>query len=166
MVQARMCDASCEPKAPDSTATEAAGESAVPISRRGAPSSARSKRPRDVDGDTALEKACQALGRPALYEEADSQEVRDLADSRHRKRGEKARNKRLKRCWAAVERARAAALSSSGEELTAPVDRVAEGEPLDGCAAGHSNLLDQDASPALNPPQRRSNRAAVRLADG
>ena len=84
----------------------------------------------------------------------------------HRKRGEKARNKRLKRCWAAVERARAAALSSSGTELTAPVDRVAEGEPLDGCAAGHSNLLDQDASPALNPPQRRSNRAVVRLTDG
>ena len=108
-----MCREGCEPKAPDSTATEAAGESVVPISRRGASSSARSKRARDVDGETALQEACQSLGRPALFEEADAKEILDLADSRHRKRGEKTRKKRLDRGWVAVERARAAALLSS-----------------------------------------------------
>ena len=84
-----MCCEGCEPKTPDSTA------SVVPISRRGASSSARSKRARDVDGETALQEACQSLGRPALFEEADAKEILDLADSRHRKRGEKTRKKRL-----------------------------------------------------------------------
>ena len=88
-----MCCEGCEPKTPDSTATEADGESVVPISRRGASSSARSKRARDVDGETALQEACQSLGRPALFEEADAKEILDLADSRHRKRGEKTRTR-------------------------------------------------------------------------
>ena len=39
-------------------------------------------------------------------------------------------------------RRKATAQSRSGMELTATVDRVAEGAPLDGCAAEHSNLLD------------------------
>jgi hypothetical protein len=150
---ARMCDASREPKTLDSTVKEASGESAIPSSRRGAPSSALSKRPRDVDGETALEEACLALGRPALFEEADAQELRDLADSRNRTRGERTRNKRLKRCWAAVERARAVALSSSGAELAAAVDRVPERESLDGCAAGHSSWLGWHAPPALDLAQ-------------
>ena len=140
--RALMCRETCEPKAADSTAAEAAGESEVPASRRGAPSSARSKRPRDMDGVTALQDACEALGRPELFEEADAQELLDLADSRHRKRGEKTRKKRLDRGWIAVERALAAAETPSGTELTAPVDRVAEGEPPDECADWHSNQLD------------------------
>ena len=94
-----------------------------------------------------------ALGRPALFEEADAQELRDLADSRNRTRGERTRNKRLKRCWAAVERARAVALSSSGAELAAAVDRVPERESLDGCAAGHSSWLGWHAPPALDLAQ-------------
>ena len=39
-------------------------------------------------------------------------------------------------------RRKATAQSRLGMELTATVDRVAEGAPLDGCTAEHSNLLD------------------------
>ena len=95
-----------------------------------------------MDGETALQEACQSLGRPALFEEADAKEILDLADSRHRKRGEETRKKRLDRGWVAVEQARAAALLSSRTELAAAVDRVTEGKSLDACAAGHSNWLD------------------------
>ena len=140
--RALMCRETCEPKAADSTAAEAACESALPTSRRGAPSSARSKRPRDMDDEMALQEVCQALGWPEFFEKADAQEIRDLADSRNRKRGEKARKKRLDRGWVAVERARAVSQTPSRTELTAAVDRVAEGESLDGCTAGRSNWLD------------------------
>ena len=42
---------------------------------------------------------------------------------------------------------------SSGTELTVTVDRDAEGELMDGSAAGHSNLLDWHAPPALDLAQ-------------
>ena len=132
----------CEPKAADSTAKEAPDESTVPLSGRAASSTVRSKRPRDMDDEMALQEVCQALGWPEFFEKADAQEIRDLADSRNRKRGEKARKKRLDRGWVAVERARAVSQTPSRTELTAAVDRVAEGESLDGCTAGRSNWLD------------------------
>ena len=165
MLEALMSREGCEPKAADSTAKEAPDESTVPVCGRAASSTVRSKRPRDVDVETALREACESLGRPDLYKAPSWQEDKDLADGKNRRRGENARKNRRDICWAAVENVRTAAQRPSAE-MAASIDRAAERDPPDGCAAGHSNLLDQDAPLALNPDQRRSNRAVVRLTDG
>ena len=50
-----------------------------------------------MSADEQLRQEWDIFGRPGGYEAPGEQELRDLTDARHRKRGEKAQRKRLKR---------------------------------------------------------------------
>ena len=60
------------------------------------------------DGETALKMAFEEIDKAELFPHAEAPEERDLADSRNRSRGQKARRKRLEKGWLILKRARAA----------------------------------------------------------
>ena len=109
------CDTACAP-AIESPHPIEAPEGSVPTPSAGGAASfeqpsasigtAAASEPMDVEEQ--LRQEWRLLGRPAGYEAPPVQELRDLADSRHRKRGQKAQRARLKRNRQQLERERLA----------------------------------------------------------
>ena len=62
-----------------------------------------------ASAEARLRQEWSEFGRPAGFEEASAQELRDLADGRHRTRGERTRARRLERCRKQLDRERLAA---------------------------------------------------------
>merc|ERR550514_673725 len=94
----------CSPVA-KSAATDAPGLSAATSSTGGAVSSSRSRSAQGHRGDdAALQHAWTVLGLPERYDPPDEQEIKDLADRRDQKRGERKRKRRLEANWKLYER--------------------------------------------------------------
>ena len=100
----------------------------------GARPSSQSKRRKNAptdsnneDGEAALQSAWGLLGMPAAYEPASRQERKDMANSRHRKRGEKTKRQRLERGWLALERAKQRLSAQTTGTDTRPVPRELSG---------------------------------------
>ena len=105
------CGSRCMATVPSEVATEAVGQSVSMASVGGAASpSAESASGSGavvlelLSADEELQREWEVFGRPELYEAPAVQELRDLASSRHRSRGERERRKRLKRNRQLLER--------------------------------------------------------------
>lgn len=68
-----------------------------------------------MDPDELLRQDWESMGRVDDYESQPEQESRDITDRRHRKRGEQAQSKRLKRNRQKFERERAAAFPTTSD---------------------------------------------------
>ena len=119
-----------------------------------------------MSADEELRQDWMLFDRPDGYDAASEQETRDLADSRHRKRGEKTRRNRIKRNRQQLERERLA------EQQLQPAPTADPALPhylLDRGAAGSlaapANESDEDSSESdeEDDPDRKQQRRQERL---
>ena len=96
-----------EPPGPSASTSSLGGTASFPSPM--APSTGATV-PNLTSADVALRLEWEVLGRAAGYDAPTAQELSDLADPRHRKRGEKAQRKRIKRCRQKLEREQEAKL--------------------------------------------------------
>ena len=101
----------------------------------------------DDDGETALKMAFEEIDKAELFPHAEAPEERDLADSRNRSRGQKARRKRLEKGWLILKRARAA---MSVQVVTEPEPGVDSEQPGVEQPATEQTAIGQPA--AEQPP--------------
>ena len=94
-----------------SSKRKALGQPVVSSTKGGASLPALSRLPqstvaaaRSQGGDEALRAAWEEFGRQDLYNAPVEQELRDLGDLRHRRRGERSQRRRLKRGWLRLQR--------------------------------------------------------------
>ena len=145
----------CSPAA-KSAATDAPGLSAATSSTGGAVSSSRSRSAQGHRGDdAALQHAWTVLGLPERYDPPDEQEIKDLADRRHQKRGERKRKRRLEANWKLYEREAQHAEAAQPEVAAGPAlpaYLLERGEAIRPAAANAPTYIDVAALRARLQP--------------
>ena len=139
-----------------SAATDAPGLSAATSSTGGAVSSSRSRSAQGHRGDdAALQHAWTVLGLPERYVAPDEQEIKDLADRRHQKRGKRKRKRRLEANWKLYEREAQHAEAAQPEVAAGPAlpaYLLERGEAIRPAAANAPTYIDVAALRARLQP--------------